>query len=89
LYNDKKWLREPVAHAIVTLLNSYYTCGDSEKAAVVVSTLVETVVLPEILFRHDEMVDGELPLYETLTAEQLAVIPNIQAHSSINKMPVP
>ncbi|CAB9509342.1 MYB binding protein (P160) 1a [Seminavis robusta] len=82
LYNDKKWMREPAAHAIGTILRTFY--ADSEGKAVAVH-LVEQVVIPKLVVGDDDFDVTQLE------AEKIAIIATIQAHAGDhpNGLPAP
>jgi DNA polymerase phi len=71
LYHDKKWMREPAAHAIVTMLRMFY--ADSSGTSVA-AHLVEEVVIPTFLVS-----DGSFDI-TNLEAEKIAVVTAIQSH---------
>jgi hypothetical protein len=79
LYGYKNWIREPVAHAVETLLNTFYSlCPDNADAQKVVECIVEDVVIPRLLSKG--ILDDNGPLFTTYTAEQIAIAVNIQTH---------
>lgn len=91
LYWHKKWMREPAAHAIGTILNAYYALAAAEEggedAKKLVQHLVTEIVIPKLL--QDEA--GSIAL-ENYTAEQLAVAATIQAQASdhhVDGLPAP
>jgi hypothetical protein len=71
LYHHKKWMREPTAHGIITLLNSFYDAGSLDDAKVVLDHLVRKAIVPK-LFAGKGL--------DSLTAEQIAVAVSIQSH---------
>jgi hypothetical protein len=92
LYNYKNWMREPAAHAVGTLLNSFYAlCSESTDAGKVVEHLVENVIVPKFLLNGDlKSDDGEL-LFSSYSVEQLAIAVNIQSNVQFhpNGLPAP
>lgn len=75
LYSQKKWMREPAAHAIGTILNMFYGDDDTTDIA---SSLVEAFVIPKLL-------QGGV---KSFGAEQIAVALTIQSHKQ-NDLPSP
>lgn len=71
LYSHKKWMREPAAHAIGTILNMFYGGEDTQDIA---SSLVEELVIPKLL-------QGGV---KSFGAEQIAVALTIQSHKQSN-----
>ena len=71
LYHYKKWMREPTAHGIITLMNSLYDAGSSDQSKAVLDNLVRGVVVPKLF--ASKAVDH-------FTAEQIAVAVSIQSH---------
>jgi hypothetical protein len=91
----KKWMREPAAHGITTLLNSFYSAGNITECKQVVESILREVVLPKIL-----LVDGtgnepesmQFPsLLASYSAEQIAIAATIQSHIDFheNDLPAP
>jgi hypothetical protein len=79
----KKWMREPAAHGISIILNSFYSVCNKKDAKKVVKHLVEKVVIPKILFPEgngDESDATRLALLENYSAEQIAIAAHIQSH---------
>jgi DNA polymerase phi len=76
LYYHKKWMREPTAHGIVTLMNSLYQASkdSSDDAKVVLNHLVRESIVPK-LFAGKAMQD--------FSAEQIAVAVSIQSHMDL------
>jgi hypothetical protein len=92
LYSYKKWMREPAAHAVGTLLNSFYAvCSDSADAVRVVEHLVVSVIVPKFLIKGDSKSDDVEAFPISYSAEQLAIAVNIQAHVEFhpNGLPAP
>jgi hypothetical protein len=96
LYSYKKWMREPAAHAVVTLLNSFYAlCSESTDAGRVVEHLVESVIVPKFLLIGDSKTDSKSddgePLLASYSAEQVAIALNIQSNIQFhpNGLPAP
>lgn len=94
LYAYKKWMREPAAHAIGTLLNSYYAiCPYEEDAVTVVDRLVHETIVPKLLARGDLAGDTDdstaAPLFSSFSAEQIALVMNIQTHASMHTKELP
>ena len=93
LYGYKKWIREPAAHAVCTLLNTLYAaCPDNADAQTVVEHVVESVVVPQLLMKGDNDRDGETSsLFAAYSAEQIGIGVNIQswAHLHTAVLPVP
>ena len=85
LYWHKKWMREPAAHAIGTILNTYYDLAEEggTDAKKIVQHLVDEVVIPRLL--QDEA--GSISL-ESYSAEQIAVAATIQSKAS-QELPAP
>jgi len=78
LYWHKKWMREPAAHAIGTILNTFYDlAAHDENAKKIAQHLVTEQVIPRLL--QDEA--GSIGL-ESYSAEQIAVAAIIQSHTS-------
>ena len=72
LYHHKKWMREPTAHGIITLLNSLYQATKgSEDPKVALNHLVKESIVPK-LFAGKGIDD--------FSAEQVAVALSIQSH---------
>ena len=91
LYKHKKWMREPAAHAITTLLKSYYSVlsdpKSSKKTVIqdIVDHIVSEVLLKQMFSKGDNeekeaMVDEE-ELLSSFSPEQIAIATNIQAHA--------
>jgi hypothetical protein len=85
LYEYKNWMREPAAHAIGTMLNSYYAvCPKDNKAVKIIDHLVKTLSTLELLTKgdvhFDDDDDDEKPLYAKYSAEQVAIVAHIQAN---------
>lgn len=80
LYNHRKWMREPTAFAIITLLDTYYDLSPQSEAVAVVKHLVSQVVVPA-MFAEFEVAD--------LSAEQIAIAVNIQSQGDVHKMKRP
>jgi len=91
LYRYKKWMREPAAHAIGTLLNSFCEiCTENNDAVKVVEHLVEHHVVRELLLQGDSTSDdNDAPLFQTYSAEQVAIAVNIQSNTHCNKTSLP
>jgi hypothetical protein len=92
LYSYKKWMREPAAHAVGTLLNSFYALGpESTDAGRVVEHLVESVIVPKFLLSADSKSDDVEAFPISYSAEQLAIAVNIQSHVQFhpNGLPAP
>ena len=85
LYWHKKWMREPAAHAIGTILNTYYDLVEEggTDAKKIVQHLVDEVVIPQLL--QDEA--GSISL-ESYSAEQIAVAATIQS-KAFKELPAP
>lgn len=81
LFHYKKWMKEPAAHAICMLLNSYYATEDSADAMKVVDRLVKETVVPELLSSSNGVSE--------FSAEQLAVAIHIQSHSHCHPKGLP
>jgi hypothetical protein len=88
----KRWMREPAAHGIATLLDSFYNGSQTKRCMKVVKHLVEQIVIPRIL-----QVDGNggksklkhSPLVETYCAEQIAIAAHIQSHIQFHPSGLP
>jgi len=82
LYHHKKWMREPTAHGIITLMNSLYDSGSSDDSKLVLDHLVRKAIVPG-LFTGKGL--------ESLNAEQIAVAVSIQSHDDFfdSKLPAP
>jgi hypothetical protein len=80
LYQHRKWMREPTAFAIITMLDSYYALCPQSEAVNVVTHLVSEVVFPEMI------ADCELAEY---SAEQIAIALNIQSQAFENDLKIP
>jgi hypothetical protein len=88
----KRWMREPAAHGIATLLNSFYNGSQTKRCMKVVKHLVEQIVIPRIL-----QVDGNgeksklkhSPLVETYCAEQIAIAAHIQSQIQFHPSGLP
>ena len=88
----KRWMREPAAHGIATLLNSFYNGSQTKQCMKVVKHLVEQIVIPRIL-----QVDGNgekskmkhSPLVETYCAEQIAIAAHVQSHVQFHPSGLP
>ena len=93
LYSYKNWMREPAAHAVGTLLNSFYAiCSESSEAVRIVDHLVNNVVVPEVLAQGDLAADTEgslNPLFATYSAEQIALALSIQSNISFHPRGLP
>jgi DNA polymerase phi len=96
LYHLKKWMREPVAHAVGTLLNTVFEvdgdAGAKESCRGIADGLVSSVVIPRLLaFGDNDMAKkSTIPNLATYSAEQVAIALNIQAHyESISDLPIP
>lgn len=92
LYGHKKWIREPAAHAVCTLLNMLYAvCPGNADAPKVVEHIVEGVVVPQLLTKGDNEREGEsnMPLFATYSAEQIGIGVNIQAHANLLSTDLP
>jgi len=92
LYGHKKWIREPAAHAVCTLLNMLYAvCPDNAEAQKVLKHIVEGVVVPQLLTKGDNEREGEsgVPLFATYSAELIGIGVNIQAHAHLLSTDLP
>jgi hypothetical protein len=89
LYKSKKWMREPAAHAVVTLLNSFYAlCPGNADAQKMVDHLVENVVVPEFLANGDNQEESG-PVISQYSAEQLAIAISIQSQVNLHSVELP
>ncbi|GKY99995.1 hypothetical protein MPSEU_000953000 [Mayamaea pseudoterrestris] len=85
LYAYKKWMREPVAHAIGTILSSFYNIALEVPAAqTIVDQLVKDVIVPKLLTASDQADGGSTSKTAVFSAEQAAMAIHIQAHASIH-----
>lgn len=80
LYHYKNWMREPTAHGIITLMNSFYNSGHSDYTKVVLDDLVKQSIVPN-LFAGKGL--------DSFTAEQVAVAVNIQSHLDLHESELP
>ena len=87
LQNYKKWMREPAAFAIISLLNTLYErCNIDENSALLVDHLVRNIVIPTVFVevnKNKKIVVGEL------NAEQIAIALSIQSHAHFHKKALP
>ena len=74
LFHHKKWMKEPAAHAIGTILNSFYAVSNTKNGKKVVTHLVEEVIIPKLLL--DNSGNSSVKEY---SAEQIAVAAIIQS----------
>lgn len=92
LYAYKKWIREPAAHAVCTLLNTLYaTCPSNADAQKVLAHVVENVVVPKILMNGDVDDEETTSLFASYSAEQVGIALHIQSrdHLHSNGLPSP
>lgn len=91
LYAYKKWMREPAAHAMGNLLNSFYAnCGSDPGSVKIATHLVEEVIVPVLLIRGDlEDTDTNASLVSAYSAEQMAIALNIQSNIAHHAEPLP
>ena len=71
LFHHKKWMREPTAHGIITLMNSLYDSGDSDDSKIVLNQLFKKAIVPKLFAGKG---------VDSLNAEQIAVAVSIQRH---------
>lgn len=90
LYNTKKWMREPAAHAIVTLLTSFFSiCQNNTIAHIahkVLENVVELIIIPKLLLQVE---NTENTLFSEYSAEQAAIAIHIQANLNCFKKKLP
>ena len=84
----KKWMREPAAHGIATLLNSFYCGTNADECRKVVKHLVEKVVIPKILQVDGSGKESKLKhseFLESYCAEQIALAVYVQSQITFHK----
>jgi hypothetical protein len=92
LYVYKRWMREPAAHAIGMLLNSFYAvCSIDADAVKVVDHLVVEIVVPEFFQNGDNSsTDSKsTAVLSSYSAEQIAMALNIQTHVHLHSKALP
>ena len=85
LYQFKPYMREPVAHAVCTLLSSFI-CSNNKAAKKIACHLVEHSVIPLFLQKGDLVEDGSTTPTSSLvalSAEQMAIAINIQSFGDV------
>jgi len=88
LYGYKKWMREPSAHAVVTLINGFYDlCPKEQDAVTIIDDLVENTIVPSLLLKGDRTSDDSGIV--SFSAEQIALALVIQSQSSLHSRPLP
>ena len=75
----KKWMREPAAHAIVTLLKIFYDRKDDDACRKIVDSLVNDVIAPNLLKKE----------YDHYEAEQIGIALFIQSIDDSERLPSP
>eukprot|EP00980_Cylindrotheca_fusiformis_P001146 scaffold319_cov97-Cylindrotheca_fusiformis.AAC.6 len=75
----KKWMREPAAHGMTTLLKLFYEGRSKEKCKKVLDHVVSHVVIPKILVTSTTGSDHKT-LLESFCAEQIGIACFIQSH---------
>jgi DNA polymerase phi len=104
LYGTKKWIREPAAHAICTLLASFCNStgsasdASSESMQAIAHGLIQQVVIPQLLQKgdhagrtHEHAKDATLKVLASFSAEQVAIALFIQNQnrSDLSSLPSP
>lgn len=82
LFWRKKWMREPAAHGIITLLQTFCDSSSGSEKTLVATHLVKRVVVPKILSMSTEEDEGgsdHSSLVGRFCAEQLGIALFIQA----------
>ena len=82
LFWHKKWIREPAAHGITTLLKLFYDGKVREDCNKIVHHLVEHVVVPKVLAKDDE--SNHNKLLESYCAEQIGIASYIQSQVHVH-----
>jgi len=92
LYTFKPYMREPAAHAVCTLLNTFFRLAknENESARAIVLKIVQDCVMPLFLETGD-LVDGgdqknrsqSSSPFATFSAEQIAIALNLQTNSGV------
>ena len=86
----KRWMREPAAHAITTLLRAF--CDPGSEKGQVASHLVHEVIVPKILLTNangDEGDSDHTSLVGSFGAEQLGIALFIQSQSVFQAQELP
>lgn len=91
LFWHKRWMREPAAHGITSMLNLFF--GSSKKASQKIGWhLVKEVVIPKVLIvmQHDKSEGDDFQtLLEKSCAEQIGIGAYIQSQSQSKNLPFP
>jgi len=95
LYNYKKWMREPAAQGIVTLLDSFRRKKEDgkQKTHALVDYVVKEVVVPKLLLSEEsdvssDSIDQRSVLIQSYSPEQLAVAIYIQSSGDTAPFPL-
>lgn len=76
----KKWMREPAAHGITTLLKMFFEGSSDEKCSKVLDHLISEVIIPKIL-NHEKVEFNHRALLESYCAEQIGIACYIQSQT--------
>jgi DNA polymerase phi len=88
----KKWMREPAAHGITTLLNLFYEGRSKEPCKSILDNIISKVIVPKILKTGKDGKEGESnhkSLLESYCAEQVGLACFIQSQFSSSEYPYP
>jgi len=87
----KRWMREPAAHGITTMLKLYF--DHSEESRKIGRELVEGVIIPKLLLVTQEQTEVEMSDRQSCLgnycAEQIGVAAYIQSHPQLQDLPFP
>jgi hypothetical protein len=82
----KKWMREPAAHGITTLLKMFYDGKSKDECVKVAQHLVEGVVIPKVLQMNSSGVEAksnDSGLFKSYCAEQIGIASFIQCQAQV------
>lgn len=88
----KKWMREPAAHGIATLLKSFYEGHSKAACTKVLDHVVSQVVIPKILTKGTTgkgIESAHKTLLESFCAEQIGIGCFIQSHADSHNHELP
>jgi hypothetical protein len=88
----KKWMREPAAHGMATLLSLFYEGRSKEACTKVLDHVVSQVVIPKILTRGStgkEIESDHKALLESFCAEQIGIACFIQSQVDSHHQQLP
>ena len=87
----RKWMREPAAHGIISVLSLFFESGNTN-SQLIAQQLIEEVVVPKILIimqdKKNEESDFQI-LMQSYCAEQVGIGAYIQSQSKSEDLPFP